>query len=65
MCIRDRDKMFFVINGVTLTGQQSGTVTLRLRLTTFLREGGSQEPPPGAELVSAERSATTPSGGAR
>lgn len=61
----ERDKMFFVINGVTLTGQQSGTVTLRLRLTTFLREGGSQEPPPGAELVSAERSATTPSGGAR
>ena len=33
----ERDKMFFVINGVTLTGQQSGTVNLRLRLTTYLR----------------------------
>ena len=35
----ERDKMFFVINGVTLTGQQSGTVNLRLRLTTYLRGG--------------------------
>lgn len=33
----ERDKMFFVISGVTLTGQQSGMVGLRLRLTTYLR----------------------------
>lgn len=33
----ERNKIFFVIDGVTLTGQQSGTVSLRLRLTTFLR----------------------------
>ena len=33
----ERDRMFFLINGVTLTGQQSGTVGLRLRLTTYLR----------------------------
>lgn len=33
----ERDKMFFLISGVTLTGQQSGTVGLRLRLTTYLR----------------------------
>ena len=33
----ERDKMFFLINGVMLTGQQSGTVGLRLRLTTYLR----------------------------
>ena len=33
----ERDKMFFLINGVTLTGQQSGAVGLRLRLTTYLR----------------------------
>jgi type IV pilus assembly protein PilO len=33
----ERDKMFFLIKGVTLTGQQSGTVGLRLRLTTYLR----------------------------
>lgn len=46
----ERDKMFFLINGVTLTGQQSGTVGLRLRLTTYLR------PPAGAE--NSQRAAT-------
>jgi type IV pilus assembly protein PilO len=40
----ERDKIFFLISGVTLTGQQSGTVGLRLRLTTYLR------PPVGAEV---------------
>ena len=33
----ERDKMFFLITGVTLSGQQSGTVNLRLRLNTYLR----------------------------
>jgi len=33
----ERDKMFFMIESLTLTGQQSGTVGLRLRLTTYLR----------------------------
>jgi type IV pilus assembly protein PilO len=33
----ERDKTFFVINGISLSGQQSGTVNLRLRLTTYLR----------------------------
>ena len=33
----ERDKMFFVIDSVTLTGQQSGTVNLKLGLRTFLR----------------------------
>ena len=33
----ERDKIFFLVNGVTLTGQQTGQVSLRLRLTTFLR----------------------------
>lgn len=42
----ERDKMFFVINAVTLTGQQTGTVSLRLRLTTYLRGGGDLLPPP-------------------
>ena len=32
----ERDKTFFVINGLTLTGQQGGQVNLRLRLTTYL-----------------------------
>lgn len=38
----ERDKMFFVIDGVTLTGQQSGTVNLRLRLRTYLRGASAQ-----------------------
>jgi hypothetical protein len=33
----ERDKMFFVILGETLTGEQSGTVNLRVRLTTYER----------------------------
>jgi type IV pilus assembly protein PilO len=33
----ERDKTFFLVNGVTLTGQQTGVVSLRLRLTTYLR----------------------------
>ena len=36
----ERDRMFFVINALTLTGQQSGNVNLRLRLTTYLRPVG-------------------------
>jgi len=33
----ERDKLFFLIDSVTLTGQQSGAVNLRLRLRTYLR----------------------------
>ncbi len=33
----ERDRMFFVIRSVTLTGQQAGTVGLRLGLNTWLR----------------------------
>jgi type IV pilus assembly protein PilO len=32
----ERSKTFFVIDGLTLTGQQGGLVNLRLRLTTYL-----------------------------
>ena len=50
----ERDKMFFVINGINLSGQQTGMVNLRIRLTTYLRapnekEASAQpapEPPP-------------------
>jgi hypothetical protein len=47
----ERDKMFFVIYGVTLTGQQSGTVNLRLRLATYLR--GSAQVTAAAEPAAA------------
>ena len=58
----ERDKMFFVIDGVTLTGQQTGTVNLRLRLTTYLRAGGVQDVEPVTATPVAE---TAAEGGAR
>ena len=33
----ERDRMFFVITGVALTGQDSGRVNLRMRATTYIR----------------------------
>jgi hypothetical protein len=50
----ERDKMFFLITGVTLTGQQSGTVGLRVRLTSYLRSPVGTE---NAETGSSEKSA--------
>jgi type IV pilus assembly protein PilO len=43
----ERDKVFFVIDGINLTGQQTGQVNLRIRLTTYLRS-------PNADELSAE-----------
>jgi type IV pilus assembly protein PilO len=39
----ERDKMFFLINGINLTGQQTGQVNLRIRMTTYLRAPDAQE----------------------
>ena len=57
----ERDKMFFLITGVTLTGQQSGTVGLRVRVTTYLRSPVGTE---GAEngAVGANRNAASAAG---
>ena len=33
----ERDRIFFVINSIALSGQQSGVVNLRMRLTTYLQ----------------------------
>ncbi|MEO6828770.1 MAG: GspMb/PilO family protein [Acidobacteriaceae bacterium] len=33
----ERDKIFFIVDGIALSGQQSGIVSLRMRLTTYLR----------------------------
>jgi type IV pilus assembly protein PilO len=49
----ERSKMFFLITGVTLTGQQSGTVGLRVRVTTYLRSPVGTE---GSETGSSEKS---------
>jgi hypothetical protein len=43
----ERSKTFFLISGLTLTGQQGGLVNLRLRLITYLQAAGlNQLPPP-------------------
>ncbi|MGC2621424.1 MAG: hypothetical protein WA414_20435 [Acidobacteriaceae bacterium] len=42
---RDRDHVFFIIDGITLTGQQGGMVNLRLKLTTYLRSDATDLPP--------------------
>ncbi len=39
----ERDRLFFCILGITLTGQQTGQVNLRLRLVTYLRSPGDAE----------------------
>jgi type IV pilus assembly protein PilO len=41
----ERDKIFFIINGLTFTGQQTGTVSLRMRVTTYLRPGATGDIP--------------------
>ena len=33
----ERDRIFFIIDGVVLSGQQNGIVSLRMRLTTYLQ----------------------------
>jgi hypothetical protein len=39
----ERDKQFFVITGINLTGQQTGQVNLRMRMTTYLRDPSATE----------------------
>jgi type IV pilus assembly protein PilO len=65
----ERDKVFFLISGVTLTGQQSGTVSLRIRLTTYLRGLVSDEEMPkaerdsGASILDLEKPTEAPASG--
>jgi type IV pilus assembly protein PilO len=54
----ERDNMFFLIDGIALSGQQSGIVSLRMVLTTFLRSAAGS---PGSTHVVAEpKTPTTP-----
>lgn len=41
----ERDKSFFFISGLTLTGQQGGVVNLRMRVTTYLRAADAADIP--------------------
>ena len=67
----ERDHMFFAITGITLTGQQTGQVNLRLRLVTYLRAPGPGEqavplPPTGlGDAVAEAGTAVAPVGAAR
>lgn len=54
----ERDKMFFLVDGINLSGQQTGTVNLRIRLTTYLRA-------PNAKEAASQTVETTPAGGAQ
>ena len=56
----ERDRVFFLINGVTLTGQQSGTVNLRVRITTYIRGLPSEADAARVAVID-----TVPAGGAR
>lgn len=42
---RDKNHVFFIIDGVTFTGQQGGLVNLRLRLSAYLQTGATDLPP--------------------
>ncbi len=53
----ERDKTFFIIRAMTLTGQQSGQVNLRIQLSTWLRPedvpvGLPSTPEPGGKPAS-------------
>jgi type IV pilus assembly protein PilO len=41
---RDKNHVFFIINTLTLSGQQGGLVNLRLRMTTYLRSSSDLPP---------------------
>jgi hypothetical protein len=45
----ERSKTFFLINGLTLTGQQGGLVNLRLKLNTYLHAADLNQLPPVAQ----------------
>jgi type IV pilus assembly protein PilO len=56
----ERSKSFFLIDGLTLTGEQGGLVNLRLRLTTYLH---AADPDLLAPLTAANQSAGNQSAG--
>ena len=53
---RDKNHVFFIINTLTLSGQQGGLVNLRLRMTTYLRSSSDLPPEDKSEENSAQAS---------
>ena len=58
----ERDRVFFLITGISLTGQQTGQVNLRIRIVTYLRGLGSPAEMAAVQVVPAT-SASAPPGG--
>jgi type IV pilus assembly protein PilO len=54
----ERDKLFFVIRGLQLTGQQGGLVNLRLRADTYLRPGTAASSVAAADAANAAGAGT-------
>lgn len=46
---RDKNHVFFIIDGLTFTGQQGGLVNLRLRLSAYLQAGATDVPTAATE----------------
>ena len=59
----ERDKVFFVITSINLTGQQTGQVNLRIRLTTYLRDPRAGELT--EELIAPSDTSAEPAAGAQ
>jgi hypothetical protein len=55
----ERDKTFFLVRGINLSGQQTGMVNLRIGLTTYLRT------PTEKEASAQPAAAAAPAGGAQ
>jgi type IV pilus assembly protein PilO len=62
----ERDRMFFLVNSLSLNGAQSGTVNLRMRLTTYLRPKSADETKADMkQQATAGKDAKAVAGGAR
>jgi hypothetical protein len=63
----ERDKTFFYISALTLTGQQSGTVSLRLKVTSYLRpvKGDEKAEPLPAESGDSDSDSDAATGAAK
>lgn len=57
---RDKNHVFFIIDGLTFTGQQGGMVNLRLRLSAYLQAGATDVPPANENAADTETAAAQP-----
>lgn len=60
---RDKNHVFFIVNGITLTGQQGGLVNLRLRMTTYLQANATDLPANVGDTGDADAASEAGTGG--